>query len=331
MKIKENFILYLSVIFLCGLLTVLVPSSSAFNLEGFLKELDGGKKKQPTKKEKRQLRRQSPKSKLGGLLGLGEVLGIDKKTIDIISKGAKTIQALQPVKYEEEKALGGAIAVKVFSRFGGSYNDKSLLRYVNLIGNTLAMFSDRPNIPYHFAILNNPQPNAFAAPGGFIFVTIGLLRKIKNEAELAGVLAHEIAHISQKHTLKTLRRSKFLKGISELTLTAMDKNPEMFENVINNISKTLFEKGLDQNLEYEADKIGTELAYRVGYNPRGLSDFLLTLKKIQGKEKSIFFKTHPSPSRRLNKLSSTVLPNYQGTAQYPKLSLRFKLAAKGIL
>ncbi len=331
MIIKEKFLLFLSVSLWCYILLLFVPASSAFDLGGFMKELEGGKQTQPQKKGKKTRKQQSEKRKPGGLLGLGEILGIDKKTIDIIDKGAKTLQALQPIKYGEEKSLGGAIAVQVFSLFGGSYNDKSLVRYVNLIGNSVAMYSDRPNIPYHFAILNNTEPNAFAAPGGYVFITIGLLRKIKNEAELAGVLGHEIAHISQKHSLKTLQRSKFLRGVSDLTLTAMDKDPEMFKNIINDISKTLFEKGLDQNLEYEADKIGTEFAYRVGYNPRGLTDFLMTLKKIQGKEKSIFFKTHPSPSNRIRKLSRTVLPNYKGTDNYPKLSFRFKLSTKGRL
>lgn len=267
----------------------------------------------------------------GGLLGLGRALGIDKKTIDIIGKGVKAAQSLQPIQYKEEKALGGAIAVQVFSRFGGSYNDEKLLRYVNLVGNSVAGFSDRPNIPYHFAILNNSQPNAFAAPGGYVFITTGLLRKIKNEAELAGVLGHEIAHITQKHTLKTLQRSRSLQGISDLTLTLMNENPGVFKKIINDMSNILFEHGLDQKLEYEADKIGTEYAYQAGYNPAGLKDFLKTLRGIRGKERSIFFKTHPSPSRRINRLLTKVLTNYRGIGKYSILSARFRIETKGKL
>lgn len=339
-KLNKMIINYLVIFFsLIGfLLPGSVPPASAFNLGDILKDLEvkeqKPQEKPPEKKEEQEQEqpKQPPqKEPQGGLLGLGRALGIDKKTIDLIGKGVKTVQALQPIKYEEEKALGGAIAAQVFSRFGGSYDDKGLLQYINLIGNSVAMFSDRSEIEYHFAILNNPEPNAFAAPGGYIFITTGLLKKIKNEAELAGVLGHEIAHISQKHTLKTLQRSRSLQGISNLTLSIMDKNPEMFKNIINDISNTLFEKGLDQNLEYEADRIGTEYASRVGYNPRGLTDFLKTLKKSQGKERSIFFKTHPSPSNRINQLMSTVLPGYKGTGKYPKLSLRFKIETKGKL
>ena len=321
------------------------PSSSSETLEDFLKAMDAemqrqleeerknlkkpSSEKQPEKqKQQNQQELQRQEEPLGGILG---TIIKDKKTKEIIGALGKGIQSLQPIQYSEEKALGGAIATQVFSRFGGSYNNKSLLQYVNLVGNSVAMFSDRSNIPYHFAILNNPEPNAFAAPGGYVFITTGLLRKIKNEAELAGVLGHEIAHISQKHTLRTLQRSRSIQGISELSLSLMDKNPAMFRNIINDISTILFEHGLDQKLEYEADRVGTEFAYRVGYNPRGLNDFLKTLRKIRGKERSIFFKTHPSPSHRINKLLTEVLPNYRGIDKYRILTSRFKVETKGKL
>lgn len=321
------------------------PSSSSETLEDFLRAMDAEMQrqleeerknlkkplpeKQPEKqKQQNQLEQQRQEEPLGGILG---TIIKDKKTKEIIGALGKGIQSLQPIQYNEEKALGGAIATQVFSRFGGSYNNKSLLQYVNLVGNSVAMFSDRSNIPYHFAILNNPEPNAFAAPGGYVFITTGLLRKVKNEAELAGVLGHEIAHISQKHALATLQRSRSIQGISELSLSLMDKNPAMFRNIINDISTILFEHGLDQKLEYEADRVGTEFAYRVGYNPRGLNDFLKTLRKIRGKERSIFFKTHPSPSHRINKLLTEVLPNYRGIDKYRILTSRFKVETKGKL
>ena len=329
--LRKNFLLFLAISVFWFILPALVPSSAAFNFGDLLKELEVPEKQQTQSKKKSEQKKPPQKEEAGGLLGLGKALGLDKNTTNIIDKSARALQSLRPIQYKEEAALGGAIATQVFSRFGGSYNDQSLLKYVNLIGNSIAMFSDRSNIPYHFAILNNSQPNAFAAPGGYIFVTIGLLKKIKNEAELAGVLEHEIAHISQKHTLKTLQRSKRLQGISELTMAAMDKDPKMFSDIIDNISKTLFEKGLDKNLEYEADKIGTEYAFRVGYNPSGLNDFLKTLNKIQGSQESIFFKTHPSPRDRIKKLSRNVLPNYRGTSAYPKLSSRFEFETRGKL
>ena len=333
---KNNTTNYIAVLFLLigFFLSGLELSALAFNLGDVLKELEVEKQGNREKKEKEQAKPQPQKQRQeepGGLLGLGKALGIDDKTLNMIDKGVKAAQSLQPIQYKEEKALGGAIATQVFSRFGGSYNNDKLLRYVNLVGNSVAMFSDRPNIPYHFAILNNQEPNAFAAPGGYVFITTGLLGKIKNEAELAGVLGHEIAHISRKHTLETLQRSRSIEGISELSLSLMDKDPKMFKNIINDISNILFEHGLDQKLEYEADSIGTQYAYQVGYNPAGLKDFLRTLGEIRGKERSIFFKTHPSPSNRINRLLSEVLPKYRGIGKYRILSSRFKIETKGKL
>ena len=86
------------------------------------------------------------------------------------------VQALQPIGEDEEIILGEAVAVEAFSRFGGEYQNESLTRYLNLVGKTVAEVSDRPNLNYHFAILNSEEQNAFAAPGGYIFVTIGLLK-----------------------------------------------------------------------------------------------------------------------------------------------------------
>ena len=155
--------------------------------------------------------------------------------------------------------------MEVFSRFGGAYDDPKLLRYINLVGQAVADVSNRPDIEYHFAILNTESPNAFATPGGYVFVSIGLLRMVENEAQLAGVLAHEVAHISQKHALQTLGRSRSLQGLSALTLTVMDKNPGLFDKLIDEVSNVLFTKGLDKNLEFEADRYGREFAYRMGY------------------------------------------------------------------
>lgn len=257
------------------------------------------------------------------LKGLGKGMGIDEKTLNLIDKGINAVESLKPIGYEEEKAIGGALAVEVFNRFGGSYKDEAVIRYVNLIGKNIAQFSDRGDIEYHFAVLNNMEINAFAAPGGYVFVTLGLLKKVKNEAELAGVLAHEIAHITQRHTLQTIERMKRLSGISELTLTAMDKDPSLFADVIKNAAKKLFDEGLDQNMEYEADKFGIDYAYRTGYNPAGLMNFLETLNILMGKEESVFFKTHPSTKGRIDKISND-MPKYKGYADYPALEDRYK-------
>ena len=241
---------------------------------------------------------------------LGKSLGLDKKTTDVLDKTMKTVQSLGPIGYEEERAIGGALAVEAFQRFGKPYRDPQLLRYVTLVGMTVAMHSDRTDIPYHFAILNNSHPNAFALPGGYVFVTVGLLRQLRSEAELAGVLGHEVAHITEKHALKTLQRSQVLHGISQLTMTALDKDPALFDKVIDQLSATLFDRGLDHKLEFEADRLGMEYAYRVGYNPQSLSTSLRRLAQLRHVRHIGLFKTHPDPQQRADRLQRVMRQQY---------------------
>ena len=255
--------------------------------------------------------------------GLGEAFGIKKKKIDLLKKGVGVVEALQPIGEEEEIVLGEAVAVEAFSRFGGEYPNQAWTRYINLVGETIAELSDRPTLNYHFAILNSQEQNAFAAPGGYIFITVGLLKTLKNEAELAGVLAHEIAHVTKQHMLETIRRGAVLGSVSELTLTAMKKNPEMFSNVIDEMTELLFTKGLDKDKEFEADVVGVDYAYRAGYHPQGLRDYLQTLAKEKGHVKSKFFTTHPSTTVRISKID-TLLTNYSDIKNLPFLTKRFQ-------
>ncbi|RMH37411.1 MAG: peptidase M48 [Nitrospirae bacterium] len=299
-----------------GLLMCLSTPSS-----GFLEDLFAPRPPKDSSTETRP----SPKQKQDQpdlMEGLGGLFGAEKKDIDLLKKGLGVIQALQPIGEEEELALGQAVAVEAFSRFGGEYHNASLTRYVNLVGQTIAEVSDRPNLAYHFAILNSEEQNAFAAPGGYIFVTIGLLKTLKNEAELAGVLAHEIAHVTQKHMLETIRRSALLSNVSELTLTVLNKDPQMFSNLIDEIADKLFTKGLDKEKEFEADEYGVEFAYRAGYNPRGLRDYLVTLQSQEGRARSRFFSTHPNTSERIAKLDG-LLRNYPDGDALPLLAERF--------
>ncbi|MBT3185172.1 MAG: M48 family metalloprotease [Nitrospina sp.] len=315
-------------------LSLWVAPSHAFNLDRFLKDVEKSTQPQPKpKQEELDITVEEPKSPPppepqqstgnDGMIGLGQSLGIfDKKTSKILKQSVNTLQALQPIAYKEEKAIGGRLAVEVFSRYGGAYNDPKLLHYINLVGQAVADVSTRPDIDYHFAILNTELPNAFATPGGYVFVSIGLLRMLENEAQLAGVLAHEVAHISQKHALQTLGRSRSLQGISALTLTAMDKNPGLFDKLIDEVSNVLFTKGLDKNLEFEADRYGREFAYRMGYYPGGLQNFIRKLGTSKAGGSSIFMSTHPSTGERYNRLKKT-WSRYKKASLYPVLGKRF--------
>ena len=243
-----------------------------------------------------------------------------------LGKGGKdAAQSLQPIGEEEEKTIGGSLAIQVFNRYGGLYDNPELQRYITLVGKSLADVSDRPDIDYHFAVVNSEHPNAFATPGGYVFVSVGLLRTLENEAQLAGVLGHEIAHITHRHALQTLERNKKVAGFGSLSVSMLGQSPDVFDKVIEQAAEIIFTYGLDKNLEFEADKVGTEYTRRLGYNSGGLKSFLDILNKSQPGKDSVFLSTHPSPQDRLTELST-------GSASDSSKSLfepEFKLATQG--
>lgn len=229
----------------------------------------------------------------------------NKRLAGAIHGSGALIAGLLPIGYEEESSIGQAIALQVVARYGGTIDDAQLVRYVNLVGRSVANTSDRPEIAYHFAILNHESINAFAAPAGYIFVTHGLLKQVQNEAELAAVLGHEIAHVSEKHILDVIQRSKQVAGVTEAGLSYAGKDPAAFKSVIDNAVKKLLDEGLDQGKEIEADQVGDVFAGRVGYDPTAYVTFLNRLKALKGDDKA-FFKTHPNFSNRIQAVQQTI-------------------------
>ncbi|HPN31918.1 MAG TPA: M48 family metalloprotease [bacterium] len=261
--------------------------------------------------------------KSGGLLELGKKFGIKDKTLDIISSSVGVIKSQQEISIEEENDIGGSLALEIIQRYDGAYNNEIINDYVNLVGQSIVKYSDNTGLEFKFLVLNSDEINAFAAPGGYVFITKGLLRIIQNESQLAGVLAHEIAHITQRHILKTLQRGKFLENLAKLSATAAKKDAGKYTEIMGEVNKTLFEKGLDKSFEFEADAAGVELCVRTGYNPLGLLEFLNILNLHTGKKKSIFFSTHPSAADRSEKLRSNISLNYNSDSG-AVLTERFK-------
>lgn len=250
------------------------------------------------------------------------------QTYKLGKSGAKAIQSLQPIGFEEEKAIGGSLAIQVVNKFGGIYENPALQKYVATLGRAIADVSDRPDIEYYFAVLNSEHPNAFATPGGYVFISLGLLRLMENESQLAGVLAHEISHITHKHALKTLEKSNQLASFGALAIASFGADPDMFDKVLEQAAEALFTKGLEKGMEYEADKVGTEYAYRLGYRPDGLKNFLSILKDNLPKEGSALTSTHPSPQDRVSKLAGA-MGEYSSSMGNPVLQAEFKNAVSG--
>jgi predicted Zn-dependent protease len=229
----------------------------------------------------------------------------DQRLANTIRGGGNLISGLLPIGYEEEQSIGQAIALQVIARYGGVYDKPDLTRYVNLVGRSVALTCDRADIEYRFAILNHESINAFAAPAGYIFVTRGLLKTVRNEAELATVLGHEIGHVTAKHILDIIQRSKQIAGVAETGLAYANKNPDLFKNVIDGAVKKLLDEGLDQNKELESDRLGVIFASRVGYDATAYATFLERLRTLKGDDQA-FFKTHPKFSDRLTVVQTTI-------------------------
>jgi predicted Zn-dependent protease len=207
---------------------------------------------------------------------------------------------------EEETRIGKQIAGNLLGAVPLVRDDK-LQRYVNLVGNWVALQSGRKDISWHFGVLDTEDINAFAAPGGYIFLTKGLYRRLNNEAELAGVLAHEIAHVTRKHHLKVLKQSSLIGALGEaVSSKAKDSDPAV-QNLIGNGAE-IMARGLDKNAEFEADRVGIVFAARAGYDPWGLPDVLQDMAGLPAKDNrtSLLYKTHPHPADRLAALGEAV-------------------------
>ena len=207
---------------------------------------------------------------------------------------------------EEENRIGKQIAGDLLGAVPLVRDDK-LQNYVNLVGNWVAQQSGRKDVTWRFGVLDTEDINAFAAPGGYIFVTKGLYRRLGNEAELAGVLGHEIAHVSQKHHLKLLKQSSLIGALGQAAGSKVKDSDQAVQNLIGNGAE-IMARGLDKNAEFEADRIGIVYAARAGYDPWGLPGVLQDMAALPAKDSrtSLLYKTHPHPADRLAALGEAV-------------------------
>ena len=207
---------------------------------------------------------------------------------------------------EEENRIGRQISGNLLGAVP-LVRDDTLQRYVNLVGNWVALQSGRKDITWRFGVLDTEDINAFAAPGGYIFVTKGLYRLLNNEAELAGVLGHEIAHVTLKHHLKVLKQSSLISALGQVAGSKAQNSDQMVQNLIGNGAE-IMARGLDKNAEFEADRVGMVFAARAGYEPWGLPEVLQDMAGLPAKDQrtSLLYKTHPLPADRLAMLGESV-------------------------
>lgn len=248
--------------------------------------------------------------------GLSKGLDSVKKGLDTAKDAAK-IAKVAGIGPKEERSIGDSTAMEILSRYGGLVRDDDVMRRINLVGLALARSSDRPDLEWRFGVLDSDTVNAFSAPGGYVFITRALYEQAANDEVLAGVLAHEIAHITRRHALKIVERNEATAGAKsqllkrsgdarEVSAAAQQVNSVVGQD-ISGMLKTMFVNGFDAPTEYEADKVGRQLAVTNGFAPGGLRAALLQLQ-ARGENRKKMFSTHPPLAERLKRLPDEPAP-----------------------
>jgi predicted Zn-dependent protease len=212
------------------------------------------------------------------------------------------------------------------------HKNMALQAYVNRLGRWISLQSARPNLPWTFMVLEDGGYNAFAAPGGYIFVTKGLIDSLKDESELAGVLAHEITHVLSKHHLQAMNKSARTGLLAKFAASQLAKegNAALSSQLIN-LGRDVYSRGLDQGDELEADRNGVALATRAGFDPYGLVAVLSQLRTV-APDNAMFtlqMSTHPAAQVRLDQLELAMGQRLDGFVGKPPVLLAQRLAKIG--
>jgi predicted Zn-dependent protease len=203
------------------------------------------------------------------------------------------------VSEAQEIEMGRAAADEVRQSIG-LVDDPALQQYVGRIGTTMAARSERPRLPWSFAVVDDPTPNAFALPGGFIFVTRGLMALLGSEAELATVLGHEIGHVTARHSVTAISRQQLAQlglGIGGLVFPEVRPFGQAIEA---GLGLLFLEHGRDA--ERQADDLGFRYALDRGYDVTAMADVFQTLQRAGGEQRSAlpaWLTTHPAPEDRI--------------------------------
>jgi predicted Zn-dependent protease len=239
-----------------------------------------------------------------------------------LNKAVESVKNVNKAVREPSEAEEISIGRDVASRLLGAaplVDDAAMQRYVNQVGRWLALQTERPDLPWQFGVLDSPNLNAFAMPGGTIFITRGLLARMRSEAELGGVLGHEIAHVLRKHHLKAIQKGAQTALAGDALSAALRDRAGASRDKLIAFGAEMYSRGLDKSDELEADRLGVVIAARAGYDSYGLPAVLQTLQAMNPQDSglALMFKTHPAPGERLDALGERmqpVLDAYSGQA-----------------
>jgi len=231
---------------------------------------------------------------------------------DLVGKAksvGKVGESFRKISEQEEIKMGGDLAALILGAAPLS-RDSRTQAYVNRLGRWLALHSDRPDLPWKFGVIDSPDFNAFSMPGGYVLITKGLLDRMRDEAELAGVLSHEISHVVLRHHISALQRvlrNEGLSGMQQYFHPVGGGLGGQFATALMNAGRTMYTQGLNEGDEYEADRMGVVIAARSGYSPFGLVGVLQTLSdKAADPAYALDVKTHPDPVSRIQQLDAAM-------------------------
>lgn len=224
---------------------------------------------------------------------------------------------------EEERQIGEQVSAKLRQRFG-VYQSQDVGKYVALVGTVIAQASSKPALDWQFIVLDSEGVNAYAAPGGFIHVTRGLLGMLKDESELAGVLGHEITHVTERHTVDDLRTSSGIAEVGNQAGKGGGLSRELIAKLSTKAFEDIFNGQFSQAKESNADEIGARLANKAGYSPHGLANALQKIADRNSGQQAPngWFSSHPALKERISKVekqikseklnaTATVAPRYK--------------------
>ena len=241
----------------------------------------------------------------------------------------RDIANIEDIKAEIE--FGQNIAARILGRYP-LVGDAKLNEYVNLVGTGLATHAGRPEIKFYFAVIDADELNAYSTPGGYVFITKGAIRAMRDESELAGVLAHEIAHITQKHIVNEFKiRGKddsTVSGITRIVGQTGDSARLAFFQAVDKATEMLLETGFKHEDEHDSDQVATLLLAQTGYDPAALSRYLNRVRKLSKENANKESKTHPATNERLTALSNLIKAEGLDKTGMPQGKKRFSHYAK---
>lgn len=240
-------------------------------------------------------------------------------------------QSLEQIDEPKEIEIGRQLAAVLLGA-KPLHPDMALQQYVNRLGRWIGLQSARPDLPWTFAVLDDPGFNAFAAPGGYVFLTKGLINHVADEAELAGILAHEITHVVGKHHLKAIRKTAQAGLLTRALASQLNNNLAGGVSAqLLSLGRDLYAKGLDQEDELDADRNGVALATRAGFDPYGLVAALQQLRSATPDNPlfALSLSTHPATQVRLDQLELAMGQRLDSFVGKPPVTVAQRLARAG--